>query len=73
MAQSGKIEVEEDVIRTSVLDFIRYGDKKSIVSFKNCDSNGINWLCTRMSYHRLPNLGELVQGDLGSKIKNRLT
>ena len=28
------------------------------------DSNGIKWLRTRMSYHRSPNLGELLQGDL---------
>ena len=39
---------------------------------KLCDSNGIKWLCTRMSYHRLPNLGELVQGYLVSKTRRNL-
>ena len=33
---------------------------------KICDSNSIKWLCTRMSYHRFSNLGELLQGDLVS-------
>ena len=33
------------------------------------DSNGITWLRMRMSYCRLPNLEELLQGDL--VIKNR--
>ena len=32
--QSCKIEVEEDVIRTSMLDFLRYGEKIYISSFK---------------------------------------
>ena len=36
------------------------------------DSNGIKWLRTRMSYHRFPNLGELLQGDLVSKIRGNL-
>ena len=39
---------------------------------KLSDSNGIKWLCTRMSYHRLPNLGELLQGDLVSNIRRNL-
>ena len=29
------MEVEEDVIHNSVLDFLRYGGKISIASFKN--------------------------------------
>ena len=36
------------------------------------DSNGIKWLRTRMSYHRFPNLGELLQGDLVIKIRRNL-
>ena len=39
---------------------------------KLCDSNGIKWLCTWMSYHRFPNLGELLLGDLSSKIRRNL-
>ena len=35
MMKSGKIEVEEEVIRTYMLDFLRYGGKRSISSFKN--------------------------------------
>ena len=35
MMKRGKIEVEEDVMRTSMLDFLRYGGKISISSFKN--------------------------------------
>ena len=27
------------------------------------------WLCTRMSYHIFPNLGELIQGDLVNNIR----
>ena len=37
-----------------------------------CDYNGVKWLRTRMSYHRLPNLGELLQGDMVSKIRRNL-
>ena len=33
------------------------------------DSNGIKWLRTRMSYHRFPNLGELLKVDMVSKIR----
>ena len=36
------------------------------------DSNSIKWLRTRMSYHIFPNLGELLQGDLVSKIRRNL-
>ena len=36
------------------------------------DSNGIKWLRTQMSYHRFPNLGELLQGDLVNKIRRNL-
>ena len=36
------------------------------------DSNGIKWLRMRMSYHRFPNLGELLQEDLVSKIRRNL-
>ena len=36
------------------------------------DSNGIKWLRTQMSYHRFLNLGELLQGDLVSKIRRNL-
>ena len=36
------------------------------------DYNGIIWLRLRMSYHRSPNLGELSQGDLVSKIRRDL-
>ena len=39
---------------------------------KLCDSNSIKWLRTWMSYHRLPKLGELLQGDLVSKIRRNL-
>ena len=39
---------------------------------KLCDSNGIKWLRTRMSFPRFPNLGELLQGDLLSKIIHNL-
>ena len=39
---------------------------------KLCDSNGIKWLRTHMSYHRFPNLGELLQGYLVSKIRRNL-
>ena len=35
-------------------------------------SKGIKWLRTRMSYHIFPNLGELLQGDLVSKIRRNL-
>ena len=38
------------------------------INKKLCDSNGIKWLRTRMFYHRFPNLGELLQGDMVSKI-----
>ena len=36
------------------------------------DSNGIKWLRTRIYYHRFPNLGEHLQGDLVSKIRRNL-
>ena len=36
------------------------------------DSNVNNWLRMRMSYHRLPNLGELLQGYIVIKIKQDL-
>ena len=35
MTQSGKIEVEEDVIQTYVSVYLRYGKKRSIASFQN--------------------------------------
>ena len=35
MTQSGKIEVEEDVIRTYVSVYLIYGKKRSIASFQN--------------------------------------
>ena len=36
------------------------------------DSNGIKWLHTWMSYHKFPNLWELLQGDMVSKIRRNL-
>ena len=39
---------------------------------KLCDSKIIKWLRTRMSYHRLPNLGELVKGNMARKIRRNL-
>ena len=36
------------------------------------ESNSINWLRTRMYYHRFPNLGELIQWDLVSKPRKGL-
>ena len=36
------------------------------------DYNDIKWLRTRMSYHRFPKSGELLQGDLVSKIRRNL-
>ena len=30
-----------------------------------CDSNGITWVRTRIYHHIFPNLGELLQGELG--------
>ena len=47
-------------------------EKIYIIIIKLRDSNGINWLCTPMSYHRLPNLGEILQGYLVSKLRNSL-
>ena len=34
MMKSGEMEVDEDVIHTSILDFLRYGGERSISSFK---------------------------------------
>ena len=74
MTQSGKREGKyEDVLRTYVLASLRNGGRRSITSFWNIrDSNGITWLQTRMSYHKFPNLGEILQGGLVSKLRKGL-
>ena len=36
MIQGAKIDVSEDVMHNYALDFLRYGEKISIVSLKDC-------------------------------------
>ena len=57
-------------MHTSVLIFLGYGEKRSILSFLGLRyANRLNWLCTWMSYCIFMNLGELIQGYFVSKIK----
>ena len=73
MTQIGKIEAEEDVIRTSMLYFFKTWREKIHVTVKKlCEYNGINWLPTQMYYHILQNLGELIKGDLLGKLQKGL-
>ena len=37
-----------------------------------CNSNSINWLSTRMYYHRFPKLGELIKVYLVRNLRNVL-
>ena len=69
MMQIGKIEAEEGVIRTYMSVLISSEGKISTESLKNCDSNGIKWLRTLIYNHRLPKLGELIQGILVFKFR----
>ena len=37
------------------------------------DKYNLKWLRTSMSYHRFPNLGEIFQGDLNTKLMDNIT
>ena len=73
MTQSGEKEVEDkDAECTSILVSLIYGGRISITSFKKIGNLTALPLRTRMSYHKFPNLGELLQGDLVSKLRKGL-
>ena len=39
----------------------------------SCDKCNFKWLRIKMSYHKFSNLGQLLQGDLNSKLSNEVT
>ena len=67
------MDVPEDVIRNSVLVLIKYEEKTHNIIKLLCDKNGLNWLCTQMSHHIFPNIGELIQVYLASKLRRGLS
>ena len=46
-----------------------YRENIQIIIQRICGANGLNWLRTKMSYHMFPNLGDLIQGYLVSKLR----
>ena len=49
--------------------YITYNVKYILYTIYYINSNDITWLHYWMFYHRLPNLGELLQGNLVSKLR----